>query len=83
MELDESLAYEEQPVQILDRKILSTRRKDVKMVKVLWSNHRSQEATWKTEASMREKYPHLFSQVSKLRERNFLREVEGDKIFAR
>ena len=67
LELDESFTYEEQPIQILDRKVRSARRKDVEMVKVLWSNHRSQEATWETEASIREKYPHLFSQVSELR----------------
>ncbi|XP_057545924.1 uncharacterized protein LOC130824918 [Amaranthus tricolor] len=42
--------------------VRSTRRRDITMVKVLWSNHRSQEATWETEDSMRGKYPHLFSQ---------------------
>ncbi|XP_057526345.1 uncharacterized protein LOC130805581 [Amaranthus tricolor] len=71
LELDESLTYEEQLVRILDAKVHSTRRKDITMVKVLWSNHRSQEATWETEYSMREQYPHFFSQVSKLRGRNF------------
>ncbi|XP_057526497.1 uncharacterized protein LOC130805729 [Amaranthus tricolor] len=60
-------------VRILDKKVHSTRRKDITMVKVLWSNHRSQEATWETEHSMREQYPHFFSQVSKLRGRNFVK----------
>ncbi|XP_057518505.1 uncharacterized protein LOC130799432 [Amaranthus tricolor] len=72
-ELDESLTYEEQLVRILDKKVHSTRRKDITMVKVLWSNHRSQEATWETEHSMREQYPHFFSQVSKLLGRNFVK----------
>ncbi|XP_057540619.1 uncharacterized protein LOC130818465 [Amaranthus tricolor] len=45
LELDESLTYEEQPVRILDKKVRSTRRNDITMVMVLWSNHRSQEAT--------------------------------------
>ncbi|XP_057529831.1 uncharacterized protein LOC130808371 [Amaranthus tricolor] len=45
LELDESLTYEDQPVRILDKKVPSTRRKDITMVKVLWSNHCSQEAT--------------------------------------
>ncbi|XP_057540689.1 uncharacterized protein LOC130818541 [Amaranthus tricolor] len=49
-------------VRILDKKVRSTRRKDITVVKVLWSNHRSQEATWETEDSMREQYHHLFSQ---------------------
>ena len=52
-DLDENLSYEEQPIRILDRKVRSTRRKDITMVKVLWSDHRSQEATWETEDSMR------------------------------
>lgn len=45
LELHETLTYGEQPIQILDRKVCSTRRKDVTMVKVLQSNYRSQEAT--------------------------------------
>ena len=61
LDLDENLSYEEKPIKILDSKVRSTRRKDIKMVKVLWANQRTQEATWETEDSMREKYPHLFS----------------------
>ena len=49
LELDASLSYSEQPVRIL--------------VTILWSNHEREAATRETEASMREKYPHLF-QVS-------------------
>ena len=30
------------------------------MVKVLWKNHGVEEATWETEAKMRQDYPHLF-----------------------
>ena len=56
LELDESLSYKEQPVRILNKKVCGTRRKDITMVKVLRSNHRSQEATWEMEDSMREKY---------------------------
>ena len=32
----------------------------VKLVKVLWSNHSIQEATWELEEEMREKHPQLF-----------------------
>ncbi|XP_021759154.1 uncharacterized protein LOC110724064 [Chenopodium quinoa] len=60
IELDESLTYEEKPVRILDSKIKSTRNKDVKIVKVLWSNHKVEEATWEAEAEMRKEYPNLF-----------------------
>ncbi|XP_021763964.1 uncharacterized protein LOC110728628 [Chenopodium quinoa] len=38
IELDQSLTYEERPVKIFDSKVRSTRNKDVKIVKVIWSN---------------------------------------------
>ncbi|CAH9102832.1 unnamed protein product, partial [Cuscuta epithymum] len=49
VELDETLTYEERPIQILDTKTRETRRKAIKMVKVLWSNHLAENATWETE----------------------------------
>ncbi|XP_057529833.1 uncharacterized protein LOC130808374 [Amaranthus tricolor] len=60
LDLDTSLSYSEKPVRILDTKVRSTRRKDISMVKVLWSNHKHEAATWETEDFMRAKYPHLF-----------------------
>ena len=61
IEIDETMTYEETPVKILDSKIRKTRNREVKQVKVLWSNNRVEEATWETEDSMRAKYPHLFN----------------------
>lgn len=66
LELDETLTYEERPVKVLDRKVRSTRNKDVKIVKVLWSNHKTEEATWEAEEEMRKKYPDLFIEVSRV-----------------
>ncbi|XP_057531003.1 uncharacterized protein LOC130809300 [Amaranthus tricolor] len=43
LDLDENLSYEEKPIKILDFKVRSTRRKDIKMVKGLWANQRTQE----------------------------------------
>ncbi|XP_021755969.1 uncharacterized protein LOC110721145 [Chenopodium quinoa] len=62
--MDENLTYEERPVKILNSKVRSTRNKDVKIVKVLWSNHKTEEDTWEAEADMRKRYPELFSKVS-------------------
>ncbi|VFQ72941.1 unnamed protein product [Cuscuta campestris] len=59
--LDESLSYEEEPVQILGREVKELRNKFVPLVKVLWRNHSTEEATWETEESKRTQYPHLFS----------------------
>ncbi|MEQ5154375.1 hypothetical protein ABN254_21370, partial [Providencia rettgeri] len=60
LELDEALSYEEKPVRILDSKTRETRRKAFKLVKVLWSNHGVEEATWEMEDEMRRRYPALF-----------------------
>ncbi|VFQ85606.1 unnamed protein product [Cuscuta campestris] len=59
--LDESLTYEEEPVQILAREVKELRNKTVPLVKVLWRNHAVEEATSETEESMRAQYPQLFS----------------------
>ena len=60
VELDEALTYEEQPVQILDRRIKELRSKQIPLVKVLWRNHHMEEATWEKEEDMLKKHPHLF-----------------------
>ncbi|KAL5560696.1 hypothetical protein UlMin_036907 [Ulmus minor] len=60
IEVHEDLTYEEQPVQILDRKEKTLRNKAIPLVKVLWRNHKVEEATWERENEMRVKYPHLF-----------------------
>ncbi|XP_074299612.1 uncharacterized protein LOC141630751 [Silene latifolia] len=60
VEIDEQLSYVEEPKEILDRKVRKTRNGETALVKVLWSNHKVEEATWEAEAAMREKYPSLF-----------------------
>jgi len=60
VELADDLAYQERPVQILDRRTKELRGKSIPLVKVLWRNHRVEEATWETEQEMRERFPGLF-----------------------
>ena len=60
IEIREDLTYEEQPVQILDRKDKTLRNKVIPLVKVLWRNHKVEEATWERKDEMKTKYPHLF-----------------------
>ncbi|KAL5564907.1 hypothetical protein UlMin_028071 [Ulmus minor] len=45
IEVYEDLTYEEQPVQILERKDKTLRNKVIHLVKVLWRNHKVEEAT--------------------------------------
>ncbi|XP_074291569.1 uncharacterized protein LOC141618369 [Silene latifolia] len=66
IELDEALTYAEVPKEILDRKVHKTRNCKTVLLKVLWSNHNVEEATWEPEEAMRECYPHLFEQVTGL-----------------
>ena len=58
--LDLDLSYEEQPVQVLDRKDKVLRNKTIPLVKVLWRNSKVEEATWELEAHMRDRFPDLF-----------------------
>ncbi|XP_027156086.1 uncharacterized protein LOC113756729, partial [Coffea eugenioides] len=60
IEIDESLTYEEKPVQLLDRKVKELRNKQIPLVKILWKNHGVKEATWEVEEEMQRKYPELF-----------------------
>ncbi|KAA3469569.1 DNA/RNA polymerases superfamily protein [Gossypium australe] len=60
IEVRPDLTFEEEPVQILDRDVKVLRRKFVPLVKVLWHNHSSEEATWEPEEMIRQQYPHLF-----------------------
>ena len=60
LELDEDLSYEEKPVRILDRKEKVLRTKTIALVKVMWRNSKSEEATWELESDMRDRFPELF-----------------------
>ncbi|KAK9024148.1 hypothetical protein V6N11_004325 [Hibiscus sabdariffa] len=70
VELRPDLSYDEEPVQILDQDERILRNRRIPMVKVQWSNRSPSEATWETEESMREQFPHLFD-PGKFRGRNF------------
>jgi hypothetical protein len=60
LDIQPNLTYNEQPVQILDRKEQQLRTKVIPLVKILWRNHDIEEASWELESDMRTRYPHLF-----------------------
>ena len=62
LEIDEHLSYVEQPVEILAREVKMLRNRSIPLVKVLWRNHRMEEATWEREEEMRTRYPELFQE---------------------
>ena len=45
IELRPDLTYEEEPVEILARELKELRNKRIPLVKVLWRNHKTEEAT--------------------------------------
>ncbi|KAL4032699.1 hypothetical protein IC575_005780 [Cucumis melo] len=60
LQINKNLSYEEQPVDILARKVKMLRNRGIALVKVLWRNHEVEEATWERGEDMRAQYPELF-----------------------
>jgi hypothetical protein len=66
IEIGPDLSYVEQPIQILDTKERVTRRKKVKMYKILWNHHTEEEATWETESYLQQNFPTFLSTNSQI-----------------
>jgi hypothetical protein len=64
LQLQDDLSYKEHPIHVLDQVERQNRQKTTKFLKVQWSNHTEDEATWEREDSLREEYPDLFSSTS-------------------
>ena len=62
IELKLYLTYEEEPVEILAREVKELRNKRIPLVKLLWRNHKTKEATWESEETIRQQYPQLFNE---------------------
>ena len=60
IELRPDLTYEEELVEILAREVKELRNKKIPLIKVLWRNHKTEEATWESEETMQQQYPQLF-----------------------
>jgi hypothetical protein len=61
VEIEPDLSYVEQPIQILDTKERVTKRKGIKMYKILWDHHTEEEATWETEFYLQRNFPTFLS----------------------
>lgn len=59
--LEKDFTYVEEPIKILDYKEQELRNRKIHMVKMLWKNHNTEEATWELEETMKAKYPELFT----------------------
>ena len=62
LDVQENLTYREHPVRILEEAERRTRNRAIKFLKVQWSNHSEDEATWEREDRLRADYPSFFSE---------------------
>ena len=53
IELRPDLTYEEELVEIFAREVKELRNKRIPLVKVMWRNHKTEEAKWESEDTMR------------------------------
>ncbi|KAK9116802.1 hypothetical protein Sjap_015749 [Stephania japonica] len=56
--------YEEQPMEIVDRRVQTLRNREIPKVLVCWQHHRTEGLTWELESTMRRQYPQLFADVA-------------------
>ena len=75
IELRPDLTYEEEQVEILAREVKELLNKRIPLVKVLWRNHKTEEAMWESEEVMWHQYPQLFNKGN-LNDEIFLRRGE-------
>ena len=62
IELRPNLTYEEEPIEILAREVKEFLKKRIPLVKVMWRNHKTEEATWESEEVMHQQYPQLLNE---------------------
>jgi hypothetical protein len=55
--LKDDLSYPEHPIKVLDQK--DRVHKTIKFLKMQWSNHSEEEATWKSEDFLRSCHPNF------------------------
>ncbi|XP_028115731.1 uncharacterized protein LOC114313558 [Camellia sinensis] len=63
--LKDDLSYEEEAIEIVDKKVQVLRSKTIPLVKVLWKNRALKEATWEQEDDMKIRYAHLFQDMNR------------------
>ena len=68
LDLQDNLTYREYPVRILDQAERTTRRQNIKFLKVQWSHHSEKQATWEREDRLRLEYPTFFPTDPKSRD---------------
>jgi hypothetical protein len=61
VDINKDLTYREVPIRILEEAYRTTQTRIIKFLKVQWSNHTQDEATWEREDYLKTEFPDLFS----------------------
>jgi hypothetical protein len=61
VDINKDLTYHEVSIRILEEAYRTTRTRSIKFLKVQWSNHTEDEATWEQEDYLKNEFPNLFS----------------------
>ncbi|KAK1680919.1 hypothetical protein QYE76_041767 [Lolium multiflorum] len=61
VDINQDLMYREVPIRILEDAYRTTHTQSIKFLKIQWSNHTEDKATWEREDFMKKEYPDLFS----------------------
>ena len=61
VQINETLCFVEEPIEILNREVKQLRRSKIPILKVRWNSRHGPEYTWEREDFMKSKYPHLFT----------------------
>jgi hypothetical protein len=61
MDINKDLTYREVPIRILEEAYRTTRTWSIKFLKVQWSNHTEDEASWEREDYLKTELSNLFS----------------------
>ena len=59
LKIEEDLSYKKKSIKILAREVKALCNRNMGFVKLLWSNHQIEEATWEQEEEIKKKYPEL------------------------
>ena len=62
-QLEKDLTYVEHPMKILGTQDRRLRNRTMKFIKIQWSRHTEEEATWELEEDIRKRFPSLFLNV--------------------
>nr|GEX22642.1 putative reverse transcriptase domain-containing protein [Tanacetum cinerariifolium] len=62
IEIDETLHFVKEPIEIVERDVKKLKRRRIPLVKVRWNSRQGAEYTWEREDQFRKKYPQLFTE---------------------